>query len=111
MAKVKADWHQANPENKAKQAAMRATRKKTTLEYVSSYKERHGCFDCGNHFPARVLDFDHVNDDKEGGIATMVTNGDNLEKIVAEISKCQVVCANCHRIRTHKRGLGARRNP
>jgi hypothetical protein len=54
------------------------------------------------------MDFDHVMGDKAGGIGQMVSSGFPLARIRAEIAKCEVVCAVCHRIRTFTRlGLSA----
>jgi hypothetical protein len=67
----------------------------------------HGCADCGWNAGARALDWDHVRGHKSGGIATMIANRRTLREIYAEMSKCEVVCANCHRIRTVNRLMTA----
>lgn len=59
------------------------------------------CADCGHSFPTCCMDFDHVRGKKSFDIASNVTS--STEKLIAEIAKCDVVCANCHRIRTHNR--------
>ena len=71
---------------------------------LAEIKEKSRCFDCGvsNHI---VLDFDHLRD-KKYNISRMVHDGFSWKAIKKEIEKCQVVCANCHRIRTHNRFLG-----
>lgn len=61
------------------------------------------CADCGGRFPAVCMDFDHL-DNKVLGVSQMVHRGYALEAILAEIAKCEVVCANCHRVRTATRG-------
>lgn len=71
--------------------------------YVTAYKERTPCTDCGHTFPACVMDFDHVSGEKVNNIGTMVAHGWSKEKILKEMAKCELVCANCHRIRTWKR--------
>jgi hypothetical protein len=58
------------------------------------------CTDCGISDP-RVLEFDHIRD-KERNIADMV-KGHSWSTIEKEIAKCEIVCANCHRIRTQVR--------
>lgn len=50
------------------------------------------------------MDFDHLFA-KEDNIATMVYTGVALEVVRAEIAKCELVCANCHRVRTHVRRI------
>jgi hypothetical protein len=62
-----------------------------------------GCADCGWRGWARGLDWDHVEGVKLGGIATLIANGRPWGEIEAEMAKCDVVCANCHRIRTAQR--------
>lgn len=57
------------------------------------------CVDCGIKFPYYVMDFDHKDSEKLGEIAKMVNK--SWDKLLKEIKKCDVVCANCHRIRTH----------
>jgi hypothetical protein len=61
------------------------------------------CADCGGEFPAVCMDFDHL-DDKVDGVSKLVHRGFSLERILEEIRKCEVVCSNCHRIRTEQRG-------
>jgi hypothetical protein len=56
------------------------------------------CLDCGRTYPPEAMDFDHVNGDKEAGIAQMWSWG--RDKVLAEIAKCELVCANCHRERS-----------
>ena len=64
-------------------------------------KQASGCVDCGenNHI---VLDSDHIKD-KKYNISRMVHDGFSWKAILKEIQKCEVVCANCHRIRTYSR--------
>lgn len=61
------------------------------------------CADCGASYPPYVMDFDHVSGKKIDKISDMTAS--SIEKIQAEIAKCEVVCANCHRERTYRRGL------
>jgi hypothetical protein len=62
-----------------------------------------GCADCGWRGWARGLDWDHVEGVKFGGIATLIANGRPWTEIEVEMAKCDVVCANCHRIRSAER--------
>lgn len=68
--------------------------------FIYNYFSTHPCVDCGETDPV-VLEFDHQRD-KLGDISTMVGTGVSIGKIEAEIAKCEVVCANCHRRRTSK---------
>ena len=70
--------------------------------YVRKMKEKP-CSDCRVQYPYYVMQFDHMHS-KEYDIATLV-NYNNRGKIESEIAKCEVVCANCHAERTHRRGI------
>ena len=63
---------------------------------VDAYLRDHPCVDCGES-DLRVLEFDHVRGDKFKSIAQMYSYC--LQRIMTEIAKCDVRCANCHRIR------------
>jgi hypothetical protein len=64
----------------------------------------HGCADCGwNEWP-RGLDWDHVRGTKVTTVAIMIARIGPWSSVLAEMAKCEVVCANCHRLRTKLRG-------
>ncbi len=67
--------------------------------HVREYLEAHPCVDCGEADPV-VLDFDHVRDIKHAAISAMVRDRRSMKSIWAEIAKCEVRCANCHRRKT-----------
>lgn len=77
---------------------------------VDRIKLSHGCKDCGYNANPIALQFDHVRGEKYMCVSFAVTKVLNINKILAEIEKCEVVCANCHLIRTEKRRL-ARQSP
>lgn len=80
-------------------------RKAPRLAILDGIKAATGCVDCGLKDPAHpeIYDLDHIPGvQKLGNIATFLTKG-TVEDMLAEVAKCQVVCANCHRIRTHSR--------
>ena len=68
------------------------------------------CFDCGISYPYFVMDFDHVRGEKKFNIAQATSNRRSVEKLKEEIDKCDVVCSNCHRMRTYKRAFGESSN-
>lgn len=67
------------------------------------------CADCGERDPV-VLEFDHVAD-KQANVADLVGMGRSPERIDGEIARCQIVCANCHRLRTAGRAAWTRGSP
>lgn len=67
-----------------------------------NYLINNPCVDCGNS-DIRVLQFDHIGNDKEYDIGVMMRGHMPWEKILLEMKKCEVVCANCHIIRTSSR--------
>ena len=81
-----------------KEAKDRHARKK--LELMRSHKEVP-CADCGGVFPPYVMDFDHVTGEKELNVSRALRV--SVARMLAEIAKCEVVCSNCHRIRTYER--------
>lgn len=81
----------------------KALRQRELLAYIQQVKLEHGCADCGYNAHPAALDFDHLpGTEKFFRLATMAA-GMCREKIDAEMAKCDVVCANCHRIRTAQR--------
>src|SRR5574343_765703 len=86
--------------NKAEQMRKRAQRRKELRELVDSMKAVP-CADCGNRFPPCAMDFHHTEaNGKVDGIAQLVNSG-SITKLMVEIEKCEIICANCHRIRHH----------
>jgi hypothetical protein len=69
---------------------------------VVAFLRAHPCVDCGEG-DIVVLEFDHLRD-KKATISFLVAQGHEWATILDEISKCEVVCANCHRRRTAMRG-------
>jgi hypothetical protein len=61
------------------------------------------CIDCGNVFPYYVMDLDHLPQfEKKFQLGEYMYH--TIAEITEELKKCQAVCANCHRYRTHNRG-------
>ena len=81
-------------------------RKRARLRQMVVKAKMVPCMDCGQRFPPYVMDFDHRGG-KESEIAILV-NALSLGRLVSEMAKCDVVCANCHRIRTYGEGRQAR---
>lgn len=96
-------WYEKNKQKHIVNVMVRSSAaKKLAREYVQTIKEASPCTDCGKNFPHYVMQWDHLKD-KRGDVSRMVQDGLSLETIQKEIDKCELVCANCHCIRTHNR--------
>ena len=71
------------------------------IEYLLGFLRGHPCSDCGETDPL-VLEFDHV-ESKSFGISAGLRDR-AWQSVLDEMAKCDVVCANCHRRRTARRG-------
>lgn len=81
---------------------IRADEKRAALR---AYLVEKGCADCGYNKHHAALEFDHLPKfEKTRNVMTMCYN--SWEKIWAEVAKCEVVCSNCHSIRTFNRSSG-----
>lgn len=95
--------YEANRERYIEAAHINRTdRRRRLVAYVRSCKEAP-CTDCGQQFHYAAMEFDHVRGDKVDHVATMAHKGVSLERLQDEIAKCELVCANCHRVRTWAR--------
>lgn len=94
------DAYYANP--KGRHAQIKA-RSRELLDWVASLKIR--CSRCPESDPV-CLDFHHRDpSDKDIAITRAARNGWSKERLAAEIDKCDVLCANCHR-KEHARLAG-----
>ena len=73
------------------------------LDAVQIFKERNGCSDCLKDYPHYVLEFDHLPGFKKFGQVSHILKKYGPDKAWEEIAKCDVVCSNCHKIRTNTR--------
>lgn len=58
------------------------------------------CLDCGGSFPPCVMDFDHRDPSKKQIDIAHYSGGGISPKLLAELEQCDIICSNCHRIRT-----------
>jgi hypothetical protein len=97
-------------DNQKEKAVHRGGRYRAFIaRYIKTYKEITPCADCGDCFPYYVMDFDHLGD-KSFAISRYKTVTNSLERVREEIAKCELVCSNCHRVRTHLRAQAKREN-
>ena len=71
---------------------------------VNDFKVKKGCVMCGYNENPIALDFHHFNKKmKENNVSSFFKSSwKQFEKIKDEIKKCEVYCANCHRIEEHR---------
>jgi len=91
-AKINSNFCKNCDNNKSKEYSI------SNRQFVYDLVKNKGCTDCKENNPI-VLEFDHQRD-KQYNISNMMSMSRN--KIISEINKCEIVCANCHRIRTAK---------
>lgn len=93
-------YYKINAEKQKKQIfAARKIRQADTQEKLCDIFKASACVLCGISDPM-VLEFDHLFD-KVNDISAMLANYRSWESIEKEISKCQILCANCHKKKTH----------
>ena len=79
-----------------------AARKRRKIKSAINDLKNKPCLDCRQSFPSYVMQFHHRNpDEKEFDVARAVGSSLSLERILKEIEKCDLLCANCHAIRSY----------
>jgi hypothetical protein len=102
---MKTRWQAATEDERERERAQtrraQAERRAEIRAIIEQAKARP-CSDCGRSYPGFVMDLDHVRGEKSFSLSKAVQRAFSvtLDEIRAEIAKCDVVCANCHRIRT-----------
>src|SRR5574341_921170 len=112
-AEYQKQWRAANPDymNRYMKVWSRK-RKEHTMAIVRAMKDKP-CADCNHMFPVICMDFDHAPGKKpavarglRGKSVSDRARTAKPEQLLAELSECDVVCANCHRIRTERQRHG-----
>ncbi len=89
-------WNRWYARNKKRHADSVALRKKRIRQALQDLKETLSCAKCGENHPS-CLQFHHPDrKTKEVGVADAVSQGWSIKRILKEIEKCVVLCANCH---------------
>lgn len=95
------DWYRRNRQRQlALKKEWRKKRRQITRKMLYDYLIAHPCKNCGERDPI-VLEFHHRGNKKET-VSRLATYGFNPQRLMAEIAKCDVLCANCHRRVTAK---------
>lgn len=88
-------------ENKAKYLERNTLYRANISKFVRQLKESSPCADCSKSFPYYVMDFDHM-ENKKFEVNFLASSG-RIGALKREIEKCEIVCSNCHRMRSHAR--------
>lgn len=81
---------------KIRRAKLRAEFRSNMLKFLDG----KACIKCGEN-DIRVLELDHIDaTQKDFSISHAVRIGKNWIQVQEEIKKCQILCANCHKIKT-----------
>lgn len=75
-------------------------------QFVRELKESTPCKDCGVQYRYYTMQFDHLDGSLKVGNVESLTSKGSMQNLLAEIAKCDLVCANCHTERTWKRANG-----
>lgn len=88
------------PKRKQQQLSYKHRKRKELRLKVLEYLSTHPCEHCGEKDPL-VLEFDHCRGVKVKEVSRMVNDCRAWKIILEEIEKCQILCCNCHRRKTH----------
>lgn len=86
----------------------RPDKRQRARKLVIELKTGHPCLDCKETFPHYMMDFDHVKGEKLGNVEAIARKGD-IQDVLDEVAKCDLICSNCHRHRTYMRSAGVAR--
>lgn len=105
QAEYHRSWYLANRQKVLARA--RVQNKENTARaraYVRQAKSGP-CVDCGGRFHFAAMQFDHVRGTKRFNIGDAIGSGRSIEQIRTELTKCELVCGNCHAVRTYEREM------
>jgi hypothetical protein len=77
------------------------TRRNNLVAWYREVKKTFSCVRCGCS-DWRVLEFNHIDGVKLFNVSDMLRDGCSKFAVLSEIAKCEVLCANCHRIYTFR---------
>ena len=75
---------------------------KRRKQRIDSIKLSAGCCVCGYKEHSAALDFDHIDPSTKEFLIPRYLARTNLKRLFAEIRKCRIICANCHRVHSRE---------
>lgn len=99
-----ANWYSQNSDrikNKSRITNVEAISRNRA--FIREYKESNPCVDCDGFFHFSAMDFDHITEEKKLAVSRLAGQSYSIETLLKEMSLCELVCSNCHRVRTWQR--------
>ena len=98
------NYYQRNRSRFIEKNRRNKNRQRNRLRAILWAVKENPCQDCGGSFHPWVMELDHRDGGtKEAAVSNLVSKGCTDARLLEEIEKCDLVCANCHRMRTHRR--------
>jgi len=97
-------YHARNAERRrlqVKEARFRLVRLNRHLKALTA------CADCGGHFHPAAMEWDHLPGSEKLDDVSSLARAGKTKQFHSELSKCELVCANCHAVRSYERRNGA----
>lgn len=92
-------WREHYARNKKRYYDRNKKRRDALRDWLISLKEGKPCTRCNGYFHFKALDWHHKDaTDKLFNVSDALNNLYGKERILQEIEKCELICANCHRI-------------
>ncbi len=99
---IRKNYYKKNSTSGPAKRADKKKRREFLKRFIYDYLKIHPCIDCGISNPI-VLEFDHINPEtKTCNISDCVQNTMGFDRLKAEMAKCEIRCANCHRLKSAK---------
>ena len=96
-------YHAKNRERRVAQARVRHER---LMEWYRRLKAETPCADCGANFHPAAMQWDHLPGTEKLIEVSLLVRRDSPRLLRREIEKCELVCANCHAVRSYERQHG-----
>jgi hypothetical protein len=83
---------------------LRRRRQEELRKWFHDLKRNIPCADCGAHFHPVAMEWDHLPGQKKfREVSNLFRGTPSKRRLVEEIAKCELVCANCHAVRSYER--------
>lgn len=93
------EYRQAEYQRRSERAKAYVNRRRKATRKLLDAIKNVPCMDCGGTFHPAAMQFDHRDPSTKVANVGQMTNH-SLQKVMEEVAKCDIVCANCHAIRT-----------